>query len=690
MSNKVVLGQNDLETTHPEVAKSWNRQRNGELSPAMFHAGSHQIVWWVCEEGHETQSEIRVRAKGHRCAICANRVVLAGFNDLATTHPELAIEFDVELNSPIEVTQIQAGSKPKYWWKCSSGHSFSTTVATRIKSVGCPICLNKKVLGGYNDLATTNPSIAAKWHPTRNAPLTSSDVVAGSDKKVWWTCDQGHEYESSVYNKCKNPKCPVCSKILLVSGVNDLRSTHAGLANQWHPVLNGELRPENVTSINSDLVWWKCPEGHEYQLQVKLKVKSQGCSVCSNARFMPGVNDLQSRFPEIAKRWHPTLNGGLTSRSISPMSKKKVWWTCSKDSRHQFLAEVQAMVFGGGCSICSGHQVQAGINDLATLAPEQAHFWNSSKNGELKPTQISPQSSKKVWWICDFGHETFASPGSRTSKGVKCAVCSGKKVLAGFNDLATTHPEIAKKWHPSKNNKLNALDVNFGSGKKVWWQCQDDPRHEYESRVYDQTSHLGNGCPICVGRLVIQGLNDLTTVAPELMQEWNLSKNTAIAPTTLSLGSDKKVWWICEQGHEWRSSVKNRTLLGSGCPRCTRSGYDPSLPGLFYFIENKTLLARKVGVTNPGAKNKRTDQFRKFGWEMVYSVTSENGYLILDIETAALRWIRKDLGLPRYLDSVDMNHMGGASETFSGFDPSNEQVIAKIEMIQTEIEKKHS
>lgn len=687
---EITAGVNDLFTTNPELERVWHPSKNQELDPRSLHAGSHQHAWWICEYGHETESEIRVRAKGHRCAVCSNRVVLEGFNDLLTTNPELAEEFDGNLNAPVKVTQIQVGSKPKFWWRCSKGHSFSSRVATRIKSAGCPICNNKQVLPGYNDLATTNPEIAAIWHPTKNLPTVPESVVAGSDKKVWWTCAESHEYETSVYNKCKNQNCPVCFKILLVAGVNDLQTTHPDLAKQWHPRNNGDLLPSQFTSINSNQVWWQCPEGHEYELSIKRRVKAKSCSVCSNSRLMPGLNDLQTRFPQIAARLHPTLNSESNIKSLSAMSKEKVWWICEKDPRHHYQAEIQSVVLGGGCSVCSGHQIVAGVNDLATIAPEQARFWHPTKNGDLQPTQISPHSSKKVWWVCDQGHESFASPGARTSKRVVCAVCAGKKVLTGFNDLTTTHPMVASRWHPSKNGTLFPENVNFGSGKKVWWRCQEDPRHEYQSRIYDQTSNAGNGCPICVGRLVVPGINDLATLSPGLLEEWDFSRNNQVDPATVSIGSDKKVWWVCSEGHEWRSSIKNRSRLESNCPRCSRSGYDPSLPGLFYFIENYTLQARKVGVTNPGVKNKRTEQFKKYGWTMVYSFTSENGYEVLDIETEMLRWIRKELGLPRFLDSSDMNHMGGASETFSGHDPSNSYVLQRIQEVIRQVQANHS
>lgn len=63
---------------------------------------------------------------------------------------------------------------------------------------------------------------------------------------------------------------------------------------------------------------------------------------------------------------------------------------------------------------------------------------------------------------------------------------------------------------------------------------------------------------------------------PELVPQWGTS-NT-ISPDKVSCGSHLKVWWVCDKGHEWEAIVKNRALLGTGCPYCehraTLKGYN--------------------------------------------------------------------------------------------------------------------
>ena len=68
---------------------------------------------------------------------------------------------------------------------------------------------------------------------------------------------------------------------------------------------------------------------------------------------------------------------------------------------------------------------------------------------------------------------------------------------------------------------------------------------------------------------MIEGINDLSTLKPELDSEW--SEKNDIKPTEVSIGSHKKAIWQCKQGHEWTATVKSRTINGTGCPYCSHN-----------------------------------------------------------------------------------------------------------------------
>ena len=149
------------------------------------------------------------------------------------------------------------------------------------------------------------------------------------------------------------------------------------------------------------------------------------------------------------------------------------------------------------------------VIDNAELMAE----WNWEKNNELgfDPKTLTLGSGKKVWWTCDKGHEWQAACYSRVA-GNQCPICSGRKVLVGYNDLSTLSPEIALQWHPSKNSDFTPKDVTINSHRKAWWlgPCG----HEWQASIADRNN--GRGCPYCSSKKVLKGYNDLQTINPTL------------------------------------------------------------------------------------------------------------------------------------------------------------------------------
>ena len=316
----------------------------------------------------------------------------------------------------------------------------------------------------------------------------------------------------------------------------------------------------------------RCPFGHKYR-PVCWNNWQQGsrCTICSGKEALEGFNDLATTHPDLAKEWHPTKNGNLKPQKVTAGSDKKVWWL--GECGHEWPASVnsRSKVNGTGCRVCSGQEALEGFNDLATTHPDLAKEWHPTKNGNLKPQKVTAGSDKKVWWLGECGHEWPASVNSRSKvNGTGCRVCSGQEALEGFNDLATTHPDLAKEWHPTKNGNLKPQKVTAGSDKKVWWlgECG----HEWPASVNSRSKVNGTGCRVCSGQEALEGFNDLATTHPDLAKEWHPTKNGNLKPQKVTAGSDKKVWWLGECGHEWPASVKSRSKVnGTGCRVCNES-----------------------------------------------------------------------------------------------------------------------
>jgi len=327
------------------------------------------------------------------------RPVVSGINDLQSQFPDIAEEA-----YGWDPSTIAKASQNKLEWKCSKGHIYTAKVANRtIKGNGCPFCSGRRVMAGFNDLQTRFPDIAAEaygWDP--------SVIPPGTDENKDWICKQKHIYSSRVAN----------------------RTSHG-----------------------------------------------QGCPFCSGLRVMAGFNDLQTKFPDIAAEAY-----GWDPKTVTSVSGQKKEWKCSQG--HIYKSVIASRTKNGnGCPFCSGREVICDINDLQTKFPDiaaEAYGWD--------PKTVTSASSKKKQWKCSQGHLFTSVVAMRTSQDTKCPICTGKKVLAGFNDLQTRFPDIAAEaygWDPKT--------VTSGSNQKKEWKCIKG--HIYKSLICNRTS--GRGCPFC-------------------------------------------------------------------------------------------------------------------------------------------------------------------------------------------------
>ena len=622
--NNNTTQKKSLAETHPNIAKEWHPTKNGNLKPTNVTSGSGKKVWWICENKHVWAARISSRVGGAGCPICMNREVLIGYNDLATTHPEIAKEWHPTKNGELKPTDVVAGKKRAVWWVCDKGHEYKAMVCRRTKGNGCPICAGKEVLIGYNDLATTHPELAKEWHPTKNGELKPTDVTAGSGKKVWWQCENGHEWRAVIASRKIGRGCSYCShhgtsrqEIILLYYIrkfSDVDVKHRAIIDKTeidiffcrnnikigieydgvythkdkkeqdikknkkcekmgiklYRIRENPLFPLNSTSVD---LFCNAYRNDEYSklieklifdffgVKTSINIEQDRFSIDAFFKLVEIEESFATRYPELAKEWHPTKNGKLKPEHVSHHSLNKVWWVC--DRGHEYEAPVTQRSKGCGCPICAGKKVLIGYNDIATTHPMLAKEWHPTKNGNLKPVGVTAGSNKKVWWKCKDGHEYEATIGSRAS-GAGCPYCSNQKVLIGFNDIATTHPDLAKQWHPTKNGDLRPTDVVAGSHKEVYWRCEHG--HTWKATVIQRSS--GTKCPICANRRILIGFNDLATTHPEIAKQWHPTKNGGLKPTDVTAGSDKEIWWQCEHGHEWQAKVSKRKP-GYGCPYCS-------------------------------------------------------------------------------------------------------------------------
>lgn len=297
-------------------------------------------------------------------------------------------------------------------------------------------------------------------------------------------------------------------------------------------------------------------------------------------------NSLSVVHPELIVEWSKK-NLPLTPDGITFGSNKVVWW--KGNCGHEWQTSVKARSKGEKCPICSGARAVAGINDLSTLKPGLASEW--SKKNEIKPTEVTVGSHKKVIWKCRLGHEWTASVKSRSINGSGCPYCSHNKVLVGFNDLATVVPKVADEW--SEKNEKKPTEVTAFANRKAWWKCRDC---DYEWNTLISTRSGGSKCPCCSGYTFIKGRNDLKTTHPEIAEEWS-EKNYPLQPDEVNAKSRKNVWWHCKKcGNEWKSVI-NARIKGTVCPVCAErevlAGYNDLATTDNALSTTKTILVQR-------------------------------------------------------------------------------------------------
>lgn len=210
---------NILSEVHPELVAEWS-DKNLPLTPDRITYGSNKVVWWKGACGHEWQTSVKARSNGENCPICSGARVIEGINDLATLKPELADEWSSK-NDPLKPTMVTTGSHKKVIWQDKYGHEWTATVKSRaLNGTGCPYCSHNKVLVGFNDLASQRPQIASEWSE-RNYPLKPDMVTVFANRKVWWRCSKGHEWNTLISTRSGGSGCPYCSGQLLLKGFND-------------------------------------------------------------------------------------------------------------------------------------------------------------------------------------------------------------------------------------------------------------------------------------------------------------------------------------------------------------------------------------------------------------------------------------------------------------------------------------
>ena len=282
------------------------------------------------------------------------------------------------------------------------------------------------------DISLLKPQLQKEWHHAKNRPLINIQIQPGSNRLVWWTCDQcplglPHEWLASVDKRQgENSRCPFCANRKLCHH-NSLLTVAPDVASYWDTAKNG-LTADQVLTGSSTRRHWLCPTcSHSWPARIGSRVENNsGCpKYCKKSmRYTRQPTLTASNHPVMVEFDHSrNQEAGLDPDKITLGSHKRVHWVCSNCPRgqpHLYMASPNSRIGNGtGCPYCSS--VRACIcNSLQSLYPALAAEWDTARNG-VGPDQILPTSEKLAYWKNAEGHSWEQSPHGRTDPQQKQA-----------------------------------------------------------------------------------------------------------------------------------------------------------------------------------------------------------------------------------------------------------------------------
>ena len=333
-----------------------------------------------------------------------------------------------------------------------------------------------------------------EWDYEKNKELglTPGNVSYGSKKKVYWVLpyDDSNtgkhfvfEWQATIKDRKNGIGCPYLANQAVWQGFNDLASQNKQLASEWHPTLNGNLKPTDIVVSSNKKVWWLCPTcGYSYINSVsKRHIRNQSCPEC---------NDKGTSFPEfviffyLSKVYSDTIHRhkiqGIEFDIFIPSINTAIEYDGNYYHKGKIDKENQKDQF---CKDNNIRFIRVRENKLELTKSAEIIWVKDRDNNDLNSAIVALFNILNISY--DFEINIIKDNSS---------IMNLKRIKEIENSIAITHPELAAEWHPTKNGNLKPENFSHGSNIIVWWLCPDCG-HEYQSAINNRTS--GNGCVFC-------------------------------------------------------------------------------------------------------------------------------------------------------------------------------------------------
>lgn len=486
---------------------------------------------------------------------------------LQTMNPELAQQWHPTKNGQLKPQDVSTGSGKKVWWLCSNNHEWEAVINSRNRGMGCVYCAGQRPTAERN-FATAYPELLKEVDWVMNENFDPTKITPRANKKIWWKCDKGHSWQATVTNRTRRQfdnACPFCLNRKL-GDHNSLAQLRPDIAKDWHPSKNKTLSPHNVIAGGSKKVWWQCKHGHEWQASIGIRVHSgTGCPKCSlqTSRIEIAIySEIHALFSNVS--WQEKIEGYecdifLRDKKIG-IEIDGVYWHRRRpnaDTRKSRLFEERSIQL-----------FRLREEGLAPLSERDIVFkWSDNTfpivseliEHILKFAELTEEERFKL--------EQYLKGGVLVNEKLYRKIVSNLPAPPPGLSLADKNPEIVKEWAYDLNEPLTPEHFRPSASKSVWWRCST-AGHVWKTSLNNRVSQKSR-CPFCPRTKYVEVTKEwnLAATNPDIVSEWHYEKNGDLHPNIIRPQSNKKIWWICKDGHEWQATPSSRSG-GSGCPYC--------------------------------------------------------------------------------------------------------------------------
>lgn len=441
-------------------------------------------------------------------------------------------------------------------------------------------------------LKEDKPEFYAQLHPTKNDEegIDTSALTMGSTLKVWWKCENGHEWQSKVAGR---KGCPSCYRI---RGGN-IQDNSPYLLARWNHAKNEGIDPATVSLGSRMNLWWVCEKGHDVHNSPRSFVNKFKCDVCLKAKNLGQAkkyenldNRLTNTHPEIAELWDEFRNGALTPMHVRSSRPGTFWWICVKGHAEEHTIR-KMLGKREACSECkadNGYKTKKQLKamqdlpakpkfdrsliskeawdyiyckdpaeSIASLKPYVAERWHHTLNGPRTPENHSAKAHTWVWLRCDYNHANLFELNGSKETLEDCSDCTRSFFIC--------RPELVEKYWDYERNVVSPKEILMEDRDTlIWWRCARN--HCFQKSAV----HMKDSKTKCIWCYNMDHRN-LTNEVPEVAAEWHPTKNGDKEANTYTRGSDEKVWWQCSEGHEWQAFIKNRAIKRTSCVECRKN-----------------------------------------------------------------------------------------------------------------------